>query len=48
MKIFLESKKFRKLFCGLSCENVNNASLLSCNVFVNFIEAVLHLEKFDF
>ena len=30
---FLEVKKFKKLFCGLSCENFNTGSLLSCNVF---------------
>ena len=44
MKIFLEVKKFKKMFCGLSCENFNIGSLLSCNVFLNLIETVLHLE----
>ena len=42
MKIFLEVKKFKKSFCGLSCENFNIDSLLSCNIFLIFIEAVLH------
>ena len=42
MKIFLEVKKFKKPFCGLSCENFNIGSLLSCNIFLIFIEAVLH------
>ena len=44
LKIFLEVKKFRKWICGLSCENFNIGSLLSCNVFLNFVETVLHLE----
>ena len=44
VKIFLEVKKFKNLFCGLSCENFNIGSLHSCNVFLNFIETVLHLE----
>ena len=44
MKTFLEVKNFKKLFCGISCENVNLGSLLSCNVFLNFMETVLHLE----
>ena len=44
MKIFLEVKKFKKLFCGLSCENFNIGSVLSCNVFLNVIETVLLLE----
>ena len=43
IKIFLETKKFKKLLRGLSCENFNIGSLLSCNVFLNFIETVLHL-----
>ena len=33
MKIFLEVKKFKKLFRGLSCKNFNIDSLLSYNVF---------------
>ena len=44
MKIFLEVKKFKKLFCGLSCENFNIGSVLSCKVFLNVIETVLLLE----
>ena len=43
-KIFLEVKKLKKLFCGLSCENLDVGSFLTCNVFLNFIETVLHLE----
>ena len=42
--IFYEVKKFKKLFCGLSCENFNFGSLLSCNIFLNFTETVFHLE----
>ena len=44
MKIFLEVKKIKKMFCGLTCENFNIGSLLSCIIFLNFIETVLHLE----
>ena len=44
IKIFLEVKKFKKLFCGLFCENFNIGSLLSCNVFLNFTETVLRLD----
>ena len=44
MKIFLEVKKFKKLFYGLSCESFHIGSLLSYNVFLNFIETILHLE----
>ena len=44
MKILLEIRNFKKLFCGLSSENFNIGSLLSCNIFLNFIETVLHLE----
>ena len=44
VKIFLGFKKFKKIFCGLSCENINIGSLLSCNIFLNFIETFLHLE----
>ena len=40
----LEAKKFKKDFCGLSCENLNIGSLLSGNVSLNFIETALHLE----
>ena len=43
MLMFLEAEKFKKLFCGLFCQNFNIASLLSCNVFLNFIETILHL-----
>ena len=43
MKISLEVKKFEKVFCGLSCENLNIGSLISCNVYVKLIEASLHL-----
>ena len=32
-KHFYEAKKFRKLLYGLSCENFNIGSLLSCSVF---------------
>ena len=44
MKILLEIRNFKKIFCGLSSENFNIGSLLSCNIFLNFIETVLHLE----
>ena len=44
MEIFLEVKMFKNLFCGLSCENFNIDSLLSCNVFLNVIETVLVFE----
>ena len=44
MKIFLEVKKIKKLFYGLSCGNFNIGSFLSCNVFLNLIETVIHLE----
>ena len=44
IKIVLEVKKFKKLFCGLSWESFNIGSLLSCNVFLNLIETALHLE----
>ena len=44
-KIFhYEVKKFKKLFCGLSCENFNIASLLSPNVFLKCIETVFQLQ----
>ena len=43
-KVFLGVKKFKKLFCGLSCESFNIGSLLPCNVLLNFIETVLYLE----
>ena len=43
-KYFSKSKSSKKLFCEFSCENFNIGSLLSCNVFLNFIETVLHLE----
>ena len=33
MKIILEVKKFKKLFCGLSCENFNIGSLSSLAMF---------------
>ena len=36
-KYFYEVKKFKKLLCGLSCENFNIGSLLSSNVFLNCI-----------
>ena len=38
----IEVKKVQKSFCGLSCENFNIASLLSSNIFLIFIETVLH------
>ena len=38
----IEVKKFKKSFCGLSCENFNIGSLLSCNIFLIFNETVLH------
>ena len=41
IKIFLEVKKFNKLFYELSYENFNISSLLSCNVFLIFIETIL-------
>ena len=44
LKIFLEVKKFKKLFCGLSCDNVDIGILLFYNVYLDFIETVLHLE----
>ena len=44
MKIILEIKKYKKLFWGLPCEDFNIGRLLSYNVYVNFIETVLHLE----
>ena len=44
MKIFLEVKMFKKLFCGLSSVNFNIGSLLCCNVFLKCIETVSHLE----
>ena len=43
-KYFYEVKKFKKLFCELSCENFNIGSLLSWNVFLNFIETIFHLK----
>ena len=43
-KYFYEVKKFKKLLCGLSWENFNIGSLVSCNVFLNRIETVSHLE----
>ena len=43
MKRYLEVKKFKKLFCGLSCENFKIGCLLSCNVFLNLSATVLHL-----
>ena len=44
MKTFLEAKNFKKLFCELPCESFNIGSLLPCNIFLNVIETVLHLE----
>ena len=44
MRIFLEVKKLKKMFCGLSCENFKIGSLLSCNVFLNLVETVLQLK----
>ena len=44
-KCFYEVKKFEKFFCGLSCENFKIDSLLSWNVFLNFIETVFHWEQ---
>ena len=32
------NQKVQKVVCRLSCENVNIGGLLSCNVFLNFIE----------
>ena len=43
-KNIFRSQIVQKLFCGLSYENVNIGSLLSCNDFLDFIETVLHLE----
>ena len=42
MKIFLELKK---LISGLSYENFNVGIHHSCNVFLNIVETVLHLEQ---
>ena len=44
-KYFYEVKKFKKLFCGLSCENFKIASLLFHIVFLNCIGTVFQLEK---
>ena len=41
--IFMKSKSSKKMLCGLSCENFNIGSLLSCNIFLNCIETVFHL-----
>ena len=41
--IFIKSK-FKNLLCGLSYQNFNIGSLLSCNVFRNCIETVFRLE----
>ena len=42
-KYFYEVKKFKKLFCELSCENFRIVTLLSRNVFLNYIETVFQL-----
>ena len=42
MKIFLEFKKLKKLFCGISCESFNIDSLLQ--FFSELVQTVLHLE----
>ena len=44
MKIFLEAKMFKKLFCGLFCENFDIGSPLSCDIFLNFNNNVVYLE----
>ena len=46
-KCSYEVKKFKKLFCGLSCEIFNIGSFLSWNVFLNFIETVFYWEQWD-
>ena len=40
---FYEVKKFKKFFRKLSCENFNIGSLLSCNIFLNFIYTTLKI-----
>ena len=45
-KYFYEVRKFKELFCGLSCGIFNIGSLLFWNVFLNIIENFFHLVMF--
>ena len=45
LKCFYRVKKFKKLFCELSCEISNIDSLLSWNALLSFIKTVFHWDQ---